>query len=97
MKTIPQKELNAYANLWNAKRAQYGAKSEKNLEIFLATLNLYLRICQDQGFSEEQYTIIKNALQDIADWYIIGLDVETFEYAEPKDESVQQRTLIELD
>lgn len=97
MKTIPRKDLNAYAALWNDKRSQYGAKSEKNLEIFLATMNLYLRICKDHNYSPEQYTAIKNALQDIADWYIIGLNVETFDYEEPTEPLENNRILIELD
>lgn len=97
MKRLIREELNAYAALWNSKKANSGLKSENNLEIFLSMLHSYLFLCRENGFPEEQYEIIKNALQDITDWFTIGLDIERFEMTAPEGPFVSDRTLVELD
>lgn len=97
MKRLTREELNAYAALWNSKKANSGLKSESNLEIFLSMLHSYLFLCRENGFPEEQYEIIKNALQDITDWFTIGLDIERFEMTTPEGPLVSDRTLVELD
>lgn len=97
MKKIERDELNAMAALWNKKRKMRNVKSESGREIFLSTLNLYLFLCRQNDYSSEQYEIVKNALQDIADWYSVGLDIETFELTTNSDAVLTDRTLIELD
>lgn len=97
MKTLDRRELNAFAALFNAKRALRGLKSGTNKEIFLSMLNVYLFLCRSNEYPTEEYEIIKNALQDIADWFTIGLDIEKFEMTIPDGPVVAQRTLVELD
>lgn len=97
MKTLDRRELNAFAALFNAKRALRGLKSGTNLEIFLSMLHGYLFLCRSNEYPAEEYEIIKNALQDITDWFTIGLDIEQFEVTIPDGPVVTQRTLVELD
>ena len=97
MKTLDRKELNAFAALFNAKRALRKLKSDTNMEIFLSMLNGYLFLCRSNEYPTEEYEIIKNALQDLADWFTIGLDIEKFEMTIPDGPVVAQRTLVELD
>lgn len=97
MKTLDRRELNAFAALFNAKRAMRELKSDTNMEIFLSMLNGYLFLCRSNEYPKEEYEIIKNALQDLADWFTIGFDVEKFEMTIPDGPVVAQRTLVELD
>lgn len=97
MKTLERTDLNAYAAAFNAKRTLRGLKSETNMEIFLSMLHGYLFLCRNNDYPAEEYEIIKNALQDITDWFTIGLDIEQFEMTIPEGPVVAQRTLVELD
>ena len=97
METLERTDLNFYAALFNAKRALRGLKSETNLEIFLSMLHGYLFLCRSNDYPAEEYEIIKTALQDITNWFTIGLDIEKFEMTIPDGPVVTQRTLVELD
>lgn len=97
MKTLERTDLNAFAAVFNAKRALRGLKSGTNKEIFLSMLHGYLFLCRSNDYPAEEYEIIKNALQDITDWFTIGLDIEQFEMTIPDGPVVAQRTLVELD
>jgi hypothetical protein len=94
---ISREELNSYAATFNQKRAERGLKSDKGIEIFLSMLHGYLFLCRQNDCPAEQYAAIKNALQDITDWFTIGLDVEQFEMTMPKGPVVSDRILVELD
>ena len=97
MKTLEKADLNSYAAVFNQKRKLSGLKSGTNKEIFLSMLHGYLFLCRSNDYPAEEYEIIKNALQDITDWFTIGLDIEQFEMTIPDGPVVTQRTLVELD
>ena len=97
MKTLEKADLNSYATVFNQKRKLSGLKSGTNKEIFLSMLHGYLFLCRSNDYPAEEYEIIKNALQDITDWFTIGLDIEQFEMTIPDGPVVTQRTLVELD
>lgn len=97
MKTLERADLNSYAAVFNQKRKSRGLKSGTNLEIFLSMLHGYLFLCRSNDYPAEEYEIIKTALQDITDWFTIGLDIEQFEVTIPDGPVVTQRTLVELD
>lgn len=97
MKTLKRDDLNSYAALFNERRTVRGLKSETNIEIFLSMLHGYLFLCRSNDYPAEEYEIIKNALQDITDWFTIGLDIEQFEMTIPDGPVIAQRTLVELD
>ena len=97
MKTLERTDLNAFAAVFNQKRKLSGLKSGTNKEIFLSMLHGYLFLCRSNDYPAEEYGIIKNALQDITDWFTIGLDIEQFEMTIPDGPVVAQRTLVELD
>ena len=97
MKTLEKADLNSYATVFNQKRKLSGLKSGTNKEIFLSMLHGYLFLCRSNEYPAEEYEIIKNALQDITDWFTIGLDIEQFEMTIPDGPVVTQRTLVELD
>lgn len=97
MKTLEKADLNSYATVFNQKRKLSGLKSGTNKEIFLSMLHGYLFLCRSNEYPAEEYEIIKNALQDITDWFTIGLDIEQFEMTIPDGPVISQRTLVELD
>lgn len=97
MSKVTREELNAFAAHWNKKKAESGLKSDTNLEIFLSMMHSYLFLIRENEYSEEEYATIKNALQDITDWFTIGFDIERFEKVLPNGPFVTERTLIELD
>lgn len=83
MSKISTEEL----NLWVSQFEDAFVKVMKDrplnpFAITLAMLNGYLHICKKHGIPENEYEIIKNALQDIAGWYHAGIDIETFEEKE---------------
>jgi len=97
MSKITREELNAYAAHWNQKKAESGLKSDNNVEIFFSMLHSYLYLCKLHQYPEKEYEAIKNALQDITDWFTIGLDIEKFEPTIPEGPTVTNRVLIQLD
>lgn len=96
MNKLTREQLNGFAENWNRRCKESGVKSETGLEVFLASLNAYLFLCRQNGYSEEEYNVIKNALQDITDWYIIGMDIENFESNVPDGPFLTDRILIKL-
>ena len=46
--------------------------------VVTGTLNGYLYLCRQHNVPKAEYLIIKNALQEIAEWYTSDVDVETF-------------------
>jgi hypothetical protein len=97
MKKISREELCSYAATFNQKRLERGLKSASGREIFLSMLHGYLFLCRANEYPKEQYEAIKNALQDITDWFTIGLDIEQFEMTMPNGAVVTDRVLVELD
>ena len=91
---IPVMDMNIFAQNFNAQREAMGVKSEKNnLEIYAAAFNAYLFLCREKGVDKDKYETIKNALQEIIEWFIMGFDIETF----GELDNFEERILIEVD
>lgn len=97
MSKITREELNQFASNWNKRCKAAKVKTDTGVEVFLASLNAYLFLCRQNGYEHAEYSIIKNALQDIADWYIVGMDIEKFEVNRPMGPFLTDRTLIKLE
>lgn len=91
MSKITTEELNLWlAQFNNALNEIMKANQLNPFVITLGMLNGYLHVCKKHGIPENEYEIIKNALQDIAGWYHAGIDIETFE---EKEVDKERRTL----
>lgn len=45
---------------------------------FLGCLHGYLYLCKELNVPQSKYQIIKEALQEISEWYIMDMDIEAF-------------------
>lgn len=64
----------------NAKKAKLDEQSPADVlfGMFLAAMNVYLRMMREEKKSEVEYQAVKTALQDIIGWFIMDFDIETF-------------------
>lgn len=90
MTKITDLELNTWIELFNKQiETKFPNRKVPTAGIILSLFNGYLFICKKHGMPDDEYQIIKNALQDIAGWYYTGIDVETFEEVEPNEDRKQ--------
>lgn len=81
---VPLKQLNAMAHhlVDNAKKADLESKSKTDMVfgLILGAMNSYLFLLRENKLDPEKYETVKTALQEIVGWFIMGLNIETFEF-----------------
>lgn len=89
---IPLEELNRFAKHVNACKKAHLEQEPDSLvmdrtrpETWFGIFNGYLYLLKANNISDERYEIARKVLQDITNWVMIGVDVETLEYSVPKD------------
>lgn len=77
-------DLAASLIIRNAKKANVEKQTPADavFSLFLAAMNMYLHLLRAEDVENRKYEDIKTALQDITGWFIMGLDIETFEMRE---------------
>lgn len=80
---VPTKKLNLMAHhlINNANKAgmEQQTKTDTLFGMFLGALHSYLFLLREEKIEPEMYEHIKDALQEITGWFIMGLNIETFE------------------
>lgn len=95
---IPQEELNRLAKIFNEqlKYAEIARISEDAKEHFLGVLNVYLFLAKQNNVADNNYNVIKKALQDITNWFTIGLDIETMGQSKTVTPASKDHVLLEI-
>lgn len=78
---VEKLDLAAAMIIRNARKAnlEQQAPADAVFGLFMAAMNMYLHMLRAEDVEYKKYEDIKTALQDITGWFIMGLDIETFE------------------
>lgn len=91
---IPQKNLDAFVEALNSS-IKNSVKKDGPINVrsvIIGTFNGYLYLCKEQKIPQEKYLLIKNALQEITEWYTNDVNVEDFSFLKKNS----TRKLLEL-
>lgn len=91
---IPQQNLDLFSKALNSS-IEDSVKKDGPINVrsvIIGTFNGYLYLCKEQNIPEEKYLLIKNALQEIAEWYTNDVNVEDFS----KLKKTSTRKMLEL-